>query len=63
MISTFRLLTTVFTQRLRALREDRGASTIEYLILVLLGIGIATAAALVINNVASSKTADRKSVV
>lgn len=38
-----RLLVTMWRQRWDALREDEGASTIEYAILVVLGIAIATA--------------------
>ncbi|HEU0239144.1 MAG TPA: hypothetical protein VFR11_07655 [Micromonosporaceae bacterium] len=50
-----RVLATLFTQRWQALREDEGASTIEYLLLVLLGIAVAGAAVIVIKAAVQSK--------
>lgn len=47
MVGTARAIGMMWLQRWRALREDRGASTIEYIILVVVGIAVAglTAAA------------------
>lgn len=47
MLVIARTVGTLWTQRWNALREDRGASTIEYIILVVVGIAVAglTAAA------------------
>jgi Flp pilus assembly pilin Flp len=50
-----RLLATMLTQRWQALRDDDGASTIEYLLLVLLGIAVAGAAIVVIKAAVASK--------
>ena len=50
-----RVLATLLTQRWQALREDDGASTIEYLLLVLLGIAVAGAAVVVIKAAVTSK--------
>jgi Flp pilus assembly pilin Flp len=50
-----RLLVTMLTQRWQALRDDDGASTIEYLLLVLLGIAVAGAAIVVIKAAVASK--------
>lgn len=58
MFSTVRVLATMWRQRWDAARDDEGATTIEYLLLVLLGIAVATAATLIITQVVTRKNAD-----
>ncbi len=41
MIQTARVLATMWMSQWRALREDEGASSVEYTILVVLGIAVA----------------------
>jgi Flp pilus assembly pilin Flp len=41
MIQIARIIATLWTSRWQALREDEGASSVEYTILVLLGIAVA----------------------
>ena len=48
MFTTIRVAGELWLQRFRALREDRGASTIEYVLLVLLGIAVAGLATIAI---------------
>ena len=51
-----KLITLLLAQRWRAIREDdRGASTIEYLLLVLLGIAVATLALTAITKAVNDK--------
>lgn len=54
MMNTARTLASLWTSRWQALREDEGASTVEYTILVAVGILVAgTVAALIITAVAN----------
>ena len=55
MLEFARLLATMWRQRWDALREDEGASTIEYAILVILGIAVATAVAAVVTTAVTNK--------
>ncbi len=57
MFSTVRVLATMWKQRWSAAR-DEGATTIEYVILVLVGITVATAAAFIITQVVTRKDQD-----
>jgi len=57
MFALARLLGTIFLQRWQVIRDDeRGASTIEYLLLVLLGIAVAGIAAVAITNAVRNKS-------
>jgi Flp pilus assembly pilin Flp len=57
MFTLARLLGTMFLQRWQMIRDDeRGASTIEYLLLVLLGIAVAGIAAVAITNAVTNKS-------
>ncbi len=52
-----KVLGTIFVQRWQAMREnDRGASTIEYLLLVLLGIAVAGIATVAITKAVQDKS-------
>jgi hypothetical protein len=55
MFDLSRLLATLWRQRWDALREDKGASTIEYAILVLLGIAVAGIIAAAVTAVVNRK--------
>lgn len=55
MFSTARVLIDMWTQRWQALREDEGASTIEYIILVVVGLTVAGIVAGVITTVVNQK--------
>ena len=55
MLDFARLLATMWRQRWQALREDAGASTIEYAILVILGIAVAGAVAFAVTAVVGKK--------
>jgi Flp pilus assembly pilin Flp len=57
MFDIVRVLATMWRQRWDALREDDGASTIEYVLLVLLGIAVAGIAAVAIRAVVTQKSA------
>jgi Flp pilus assembly pilin Flp len=54
MFSTLRFAYTIWRQRWSAAREE-GATTIEYVLLVLLGIAVATLATVVITQVVKDK--------
>jgi Flp pilus assembly pilin Flp len=60
MLSTVRVLYTVWRQRWVTARED-GATTIEYVLLVLLGIAVAGLATVVITQVVKAKDAQIQS--
>ena len=54
-----RIFTTLFVQRWRAIREDEnGASTIEYLLLVMLGVTVAGLAFIAIRTAVTNKDND-----
>jgi hypothetical protein len=48
MFTHVRVLCTLFMNRYRALREDEGASTVEWVALILIGVGVAGAVALIV---------------
>jgi Flp pilus assembly pilin Flp len=56
MFDTVRVLVTMWTQRWQALREDEGATAIEYAVIVAVGFAMATAVALVVHNVVTDRT-------
>jgi len=60
MLSTVRILATMWRQRWQAARDD-GATTIEYVLLVLLGIAVAGLATVVITQVVKDKNAEIQS--
>jgi len=45
MVTYTRVLCTIFMNRYRALREDEGASTVEWVALILIGVAVAGAVA------------------
>jgi Flp pilus assembly pilin Flp len=54
-----RIFTTLFVQRWQAIREDeKGASTIEYLLLVMLGVTVAGLAFIAIRQAVTNKDND-----
>jgi hypothetical protein len=55
MFTYVRVLCTLFMNRYRALREDEGASTVEWVALILIGVGVAGAVALIVRNAAQAR--------
>ncbi len=55
MLSIAQMMATMWKQRWQALREDEGATVIEYAILVLMGFLVAGALAVVVTNAVQSR--------
>jgi hypothetical protein len=55
MTTQIRVLCTLFMNRYRALRDDEGASTVEWVALILIGVGVAGAVALIVRNAAQTR--------
>jgi len=60
MIHTARVLATMWQQRWQAMRNDEGATVIEYAILVLMGFLMAGVVALAVTNAVKSRSGQIK---
>jgi Flp pilus assembly pilin Flp len=57
MMQTARVLGTILAQRWHALREDEGATTVEYTVLVVLALAFATVVGLAVKTYVTNQTA------